>query len=146
MQQKIQYCKPIPTILHLFGFRFITLSLQLIAIQTIKRHCYNDQPLYTPIFVAVPFDRLNSNRVIIIFLRFTANLVGESTVTHSSFVPKIEAIKLHICIFYSNLCKVCEKKLKPLYGIRRKKQRNHNKTLNTHILQMAVANLIKFAV
>ena len=41
---------------------------------------------------------------------------------------------LHLCqrsrqssytfAFYSNFCKVCEKKSKPLYGIRRKKRRN----------------------
>ena len=33
-----------------------------------------------------------------ISLRFTANLVHESTIACSSFVPKIDAIKLHVGI------------------------------------------------
>ena len=44
--------------------------------------------------------------------------------------------------FYSNFCEVCKKKSKPPYGIRKKNE----EILNAHISQMAVVNLIKFAV
>ena len=37
-----------PAILQLFGFCLLC-CCNSIAFQTIKRHCYNDQPIYTPI-------------------------------------------------------------------------------------------------
>ena len=43
-------------ILYLFGYCYnFNCSRNSIAIQTIKRHCYNDQPLYTPIFKSFPY-------------------------------------------------------------------------------------------
>ena len=53
-------------------------------------------------------------------------------------------------VFYSNFCKVCEEievHIAPSpYGIRRRKRRNQSESLNMHISQWAIANVIKFAV
>ena len=74
------------------------------------------------------------------------NLVHEFTFIHASYLPKIETIELHVYVYIWQFLQSVRKEIKAPIALVQDKKKNEDNKSKFYILQMAVANLIKFAV